>query len=953
MDDMDKTIPPLRAQTFSGVDDMTMPGRRIRKPDGRFAAGDLIMNRYKILAELGQGGMGVVYRCLDETAGIEVALKALPPELSHNTLEMEDIKENFQLVAKLIHQNIAVSKNLERDSSNGNYYLIMECCEGEDLRRWIRRKRKEGSLTPEEVIPVIHQVADALDYAHSEEVIHRDIKPGNIMISSAGKVKVLDFGLAAQIHTSMTRVSMAYHGTSGTGPYMAPEQWRGRAQGAPADQYALAVMTYEMLAGHLPFESPDPAVLKQAVLDEDPEEISSVPQTVRDAVKRAMSKDPSARFASCSDFVAALGGKTNKKVQRSGKNRFPVWAAVLIIAAMVLGGAGYYSFNKYSKERARQEQLAAEKLRQEQDRRAEEERQRQITAEKLRQEQDRRAEEERLDSENAALKVELSSRIAEIEKKNYDPAQSFGQKIREMKIAYATAQEAKMLSTINKKYKEAKALADWLLLNGEKREAVKTLRGKVQSNRSAAEEYEPRTYAREIYSNALALADSAEKLYNEAKFTEAEKLFENAAKTFEQTRNSAFDNKLKFMSAQAENAEKSGRWALLKVWAEKIRPLNSALADQFKEKAEKELKAAALERKLAAARQAKSEKEWQKMYDHAVAALQIESGSQEARNLKLEAENNLQPSYSVMPILNGKGLTGRLYRRALKNRPLENDKLVPGKEYEFLYTHERDGVVYKGKLSFVCDWKGRKTFAVILKQDQIAELAEKYGLILSEDKKTVTGVKNKNITSVVIPYGITTIGRSAFYECGNLTDVTIPSSVTTIEKYAFAFCNLSRVIIPDSVVTIGADAFFNSENMTYLKLGKNVKYIGDGAFYGCKKLTELTIPDSVVTIGKKAFEYGKNLTSLKLGNSVQNIGREAFYCCEKLTEVTIPDSVTRIEYWAFNFCQKITRINMGRGVRYIGDKAFWLCHDLPHVTIPRNCKLGNQVFPNRCRVYRR
>ena len=143
MDDIDKTIPPLRAQTFSGVDDMTMPGKRARKPDGRFAVGDLIMNRYKVLAELGQGGMGVVYRCLDETAGIEVALKALPPELSHNTLEMEDIKDNFQLVAKLIHQNIAVSKNLERDSSNGNYYLIMECCEGEDLRRWIRRRRKD------------------------------------------------------------------------------------------------------------------------------------------------------------------------------------------------------------------------------------------------------------------------------------------------------------------------------------------------------------------------------------------------------------------------------------------------------------------------------------------------------------------------------------------------------------------------------------------------------------------------------------------------------------------------------------------------------------------------------------------------------------------------------------------------------------------------------------------
>ena len=104
MDDMDKTIPPKRTNVPTG-DDATMPGRRDRKPDGRFSVGDLIMSRYKVLAELGQGGMGVVYKCFDETAGIEVALKALPPELSHNTLEMEDIKDNFQLVAKLVRRS--------------------------------------------------------------------------------------------------------------------------------------------------------------------------------------------------------------------------------------------------------------------------------------------------------------------------------------------------------------------------------------------------------------------------------------------------------------------------------------------------------------------------------------------------------------------------------------------------------------------------------------------------------------------------------------------------------------------------------------------------------------------------------------------------------------------------------------------------------------------------------
>jgi len=364
MDDLDKTMAPQRTPAAAPVDDVTMPGRRIlepvaepadidatmpgrrdRKPDGRFDIGDLIMNRYKVLAKLGQGGMGVVYRCLDETAGVEVALKALPPELSHNTLEMEDIRDNFKIVHDLHHPNIASYNTLELDPANGNYYLIMECCEGEDLRRWIKRKRKADNLTLADVLPIVQQVAAALDYAHSRKVIHRDIKPGNIMINADGEIKVLDFGLAAQIHTSMTRVSMAYHGTSGTGPYMAPEQWDGRQQNARADQYALAVMTYEMLAGYLPFESPDAAVLREAVLKSKVIPLKNIPAAANIAIQRAMSKEPADRFESCSEFAAALASQkaVGGKVRPTGKNI--KWAALAIAAALLIGGAIFIAGN--------------------------------------------------------------------------------------------------------------------------------------------------------------------------------------------------------------------------------------------------------------------------------------------------------------------------------------------------------------------------------------------------------------------------------------------------------------------------------------------------------------------------------------------------------------------------------------------------------------------------------
>ena len=292
------------------VDDGRTDGAR------RWKVGEEILGRYVVERELGQGGMGVVYGCLDKVGGVQVAVKGLPPELSHDSAEMEEVRENFRLVGDLRHPCIAGVRTLEKDE-RGEFYLVMDLAEGESLRKWERGKWKAGGVSLAEAVGVLRQVASALDYAHRRKVVHRDVKPGNVMVDGKGEVKVLDFGLADQIRTSLSRASHAHRGPSGTGPYMSPEQWRGLPQDGKTDQYALGVMAYEMLAGRLPFGSSDLGVLREVVLKEEPAAIPGLPAGAMGAIRRAMAKRAEERFGSCGEFVDALEGE--RAVGRAGR----------------------------------------------------------------------------------------------------------------------------------------------------------------------------------------------------------------------------------------------------------------------------------------------------------------------------------------------------------------------------------------------------------------------------------------------------------------------------------------------------------------------------------------------------------------------------------------------------------------------------------------------------------
>jgi serine/threonine-protein kinase len=325
------------------------------------------IDRYELVRELGGGGFGVVYLAKDTVAGVWVAVKGLPPIVRNNAEELERIRENFALVSKLHHPNIAAALHLHPAKEvsyaddrvrqalrvlPGDTLMVMAYAQGVTLNRW-RKQFSEGRVPVGQALEVCRQIAEALDYAHSERVVHRDVKPSNVMVetreSGVGSresdgdarhptldvrvvVRVLDFGLAAEIRSSMSRVSQEKGDTSGTRPYMAPEQWAGKKQDGRTDQYALAALFYELVSGGVPFASAfdtgDPVIMANAAENKVPEPLAELTRAENEALLRALAKEPGERFAGCGELVAALcGGRSHAKTLRPKGKRAFLWLA--------------------------------------------------------------------------------------------------------------------------------------------------------------------------------------------------------------------------------------------------------------------------------------------------------------------------------------------------------------------------------------------------------------------------------------------------------------------------------------------------------------------------------------------------------------------------------------------------------------------------------------------------
>ena len=329
------------------------------------------IDHYELARELGGGGFGTVYLAKDTVSGVQYAVKGLPPFVKNNREELENIKANFALVSRLGHTNIArahvlhLAKEVNYSSEDvrqklrvtpGDTLMVMEFAPGVTLSQW-RKQFLERKLPMVQTLEIMRQIASAIDYAHEQKILHRDIKPANVMIETRpdGKLiaRVLDFGLAAEIRSSMGRVSREIHDTSGTRPYMAPEQWLGGKQGPATDQYALAALFHELITGDVPFASVfdtgDPVVMMNVVGREPFSASENLPKAIRYALERALSKKPEDRFGSCAEFVAALGGKVAPRKKRPEPNddkRRSIWKVVVPLACVASIAIGVWLWMK-------------------------------------------------------------------------------------------------------------------------------------------------------------------------------------------------------------------------------------------------------------------------------------------------------------------------------------------------------------------------------------------------------------------------------------------------------------------------------------------------------------------------------------------------------------------------------------------------------------------------------
>jgi Tol biopolymer transport system component len=302
-----------------------------------------VLAHYRIVAQIGAGGMGVVYRALDTSLGREVALKVLPAELASDPQRLSRFEREATTLATLDHPNIVTIFSVEQ--AEGIHFLTMQLVHGRTLAELIPAR----GMPIGQLLPIGIGIANALAAAHGRGVVHRDLKPGNVMVTADGQVKILDFGLAKLRHetggdgeaTTLGAGAMTAHGVIlGTTAYMSPEQAEGRPVDQRSDLFSLGVVLYEMATGRRPFQGDSAVALLSAILKDSPPPASEVnpvvPETLSRVITRCLAKSLDRRYQNALDLrndleeLALPSGTAARPARGAGRFKHAARAAILL-----------------------------------------------------------------------------------------------------------------------------------------------------------------------------------------------------------------------------------------------------------------------------------------------------------------------------------------------------------------------------------------------------------------------------------------------------------------------------------------------------------------------------------------------------------------------------------------------------------------------------------------------
>ena len=308
--------------------------------------GSVLADRYEILKLLGQGGMGAVYKARDRELDRMVALKVIRPELAGHASILQRFKQELLLARKITHRNII--RIFDLGVADGLRFITMEYVEGQDLSSLLEERRK---YTPGETVTILRQVCAALEAAHAEGVVHRDLKPQNIMIGEGGRVCVMDFGLARSMEaTGLTQAGALM----GTPAYMSPEQAKGMAADERSDLFSLGIIAYLMLTGEIPFKA-DSALASMLLRTQGPPPPTiqldpTIPQALNDLVQKSLAVDPKDRYQSAAlmgqdlhDWQEGTLAKAivTPRVALMAESHTKRWIALAVTCAAILAAGAY------------------------------------------------------------------------------------------------------------------------------------------------------------------------------------------------------------------------------------------------------------------------------------------------------------------------------------------------------------------------------------------------------------------------------------------------------------------------------------------------------------------------------------------------------------------------------------------------------------------------------------